>query len=187
MGEEEDARLARDDRVAVNVRADDDLEDVVLLERLGGGLLVGEGGREVLEDVVDGEGGRVGDACGTDESSGLSSSPTSSAVQRAGRQRQGVAPAHGGREGEARRTLRGALGLVVKGLDALLDELVALLAQLEDVGALDGLGEELLDDRLDDAGGRLVLVEGGGRDCQVDAAGVAGRQGEWCERGWGQR
>ena len=61
-------------------------------------------------------------------------------------------------------TLGSTLGLVVKGLDALLDELVTLLAELEDVGALDRLGDELLDDLFDDASGGLVLVKGRGRD-----------------------
>ena len=61
-------------------------------------------------------------------------------------------------------TLGSTLGLVVEGLDALLDELVTLLAELEDVGALDRLGNELLDDLFDDAGGGLGLVKGRGRD-----------------------
>lgn len=43
---------------------DDDLDEVILLEGLGSSLLVGRDRREVLQDVVDGEGGREGGACG---------------------------------------------------------------------------------------------------------------------------
>lgn len=68
-----------------------------------------------------------------------------------------------GKRGEE-LTLGSTLGLVVERLDALLDELVTLLAELENVGALDRLGDELLDDLFDDAGGGLVLVKGRGRD-----------------------
>lgn len=65
----------------------------------------------------------------------------------------------------ATRTLGSSLDLVVERLDALLDELVSLLAELEDVGALNSLGDELLDDVLNDARGGLVLVKGRSRDC----------------------
>lgn len=61
-------------------------------------------------------------------------------------------------------TLGGALDLVVEGLYALLDELVTSLAELEDVGAVGSLLDELLDDGRDDSRGGLVLVKGGGGD-----------------------
>jgi hypothetical protein len=67
---------------------------------------------------------------------------------------------------ETRPTLGGTLDLVVKGLDALLNELVTGLAELEEVSALLGLLDELLEDGGDDGGGGLVLVKGGGGDCQ---------------------
>lgn len=111
------------------MRADDDLDDVVLLERLCRALLVGRDGRKVLEDVVDRDGGRERDALGC------------------------------------------ALDLVVERLDALLDQLVALEAELEDVGALGRLLDQLLDDAVDDTGRGLVLVESGGGDCMRSRGG----------------
>jgi len=64
-----------------------------------------------------------------------------------------------------RLTLGGTLDLVVKGLDTLLNKLVTGLAELEEVGALDSLLDELLEDGSDDGSGGLVLVKGGGGDC----------------------
>lgn len=82
-------------------------------------------------------------------------------------------------------TLGGALCLVVQGLDALFDELVASLAQLEDVGALGRLCDELLDDAVNDAGGRLVLVKGGGGDCVARRVDASPRSKEEAEAGRG--
>jgi hypothetical protein len=175
------------------VSTGDDLDDIVLLEGLGSGLLVRRDGREVLENVVDREGGRERDACAREARQRGSQMLKRSGLDRAAAFRTawsaglGLCPAYRANpscfppvafplsavasEGTTRRGKRGeeltlgsTLGLVVERLDALLDELVTLLAELENVGALDRLGDELLDDLFDDAGGGLVLVKGRGRD-----------------------
>lgn len=116
------------------MRSHDNLDHIVLLERLRGTLLVRGHRRKVLQDVVDRDSRREGDALGR------------------------------------------ALDFVVERFDALFDQLVAFEAQLEDVGALGRLGDELLDDALDDTGRGLVLVESGGGDCEEGRRAAGGKE-----------
>jgi hypothetical protein len=57
----ENARLSRNDGETVNVSTNNELDNVVLLEGLLSSLLVTGDGGEVLENVVDGNGGGESD------------------------------------------------------------------------------------------------------------------------------
>jgi hypothetical protein len=58
-----DLRFTRNDGITVNVSTNGDFNDILRLESLSSTFLITGNGGETLNDVVDGDGGRVSDTC----------------------------------------------------------------------------------------------------------------------------